>query len=368
MSQNPSHPLPQRGSENWREEVRAPARLVILFTRNLSIMLESSVDIVRAMDTLSSQPESPNFSLVISTMSQELSNGASLSTCARQFPQIFSPLYCSMLEVGERTGQLTLVLAQMGQWLERDWKIRAKVKAALTYPSLVFVVAFVMMMVMFTTVVPQFLSTLDQVSGELPWITKLVMTFSQVARNPAAWVFGVTLFFGARLLLKESLSDPEQGAQVYRHILTLPGIGSVLRSASIARFASVLNLTITSGLDIAKSLELACASSGNPAIEYNAREILAAVREGESLSGCFKAHPELYSSTLYHITVAGEESASLSDSMDHVAQIHDNEVELAIHNLTSLLEPILLVMVAAIVGGILLSIFLPLYSNIGTIT
>lgn len=352
---------------DWNEVAVVPPREVVLFTRNLSCLLENGIDIVRSIDTLAHKPECPNFGLILNEIAEDLSNGASLSQSARRFPKVFGPLFCSMVEVGENTGRVAETLARVGSWMEREQRTRHRIKSALTYPGLVLVVAVVLMFVMFTTAIPQFFATFKSMGTELPLLTRVVMGITDLAQNPGALALGLTAAFGLRAYLRDAWDDPDRGPELYTALLSVPVAGRILRNASVVRFASVLELTISTGLDISKSVLLACAASGSKAIEKDASELLESVKSGAPLSTHFREHPLIYSEVLHHITLAGEEAADLAESMAFVAKIHEAELELAVHEFSILLEPILLVFVAGIVGTILLSVFLPLYAQIGAI-
>ncbi len=330
-------------------------------------MLNGGVDIVRALETLSHQPEHPNFGLVIQEVTKSVTHGQSFSGALSAYPRIFSPLYVTMVRVGESTGSLAGTLEELRSWIERDEATVSKVKSALTYPTLVLIVASTLTMLLFQTVVPKFLTIFENMKIELPSITKLVMLLTQIAQNPGSYILGVSAFLGCWMALKKAWSDPQWGPRIALTLLEAPVVGALLRHAAVARFATAAELSLNTGLNMITTVELGCAASGNRAVQMEAKRFVLALSEGEPLSEAMAERPVIWGNFLPRMLAAGEESASVPAMLARARELHSCEMELLVDNLGAILEPILLLSVATIVGVVLLSVFIPLYSILGAL-
>jgi type IV pilus assembly protein PilC len=339
----------------------------MLFTGHLSTMLKSGVGVIEALDTLSHQKDDPNFGAVVHGMSQALSSGASLSHTFSLFPKVFPTLFVTMARVGENTGHITEALDSLREWTEKDEETTQKVKSAFSYPILVITVASILTMILFQTVIPKFMEIFDNLDVELPMITKFVLMLTTMAKNPGTYIILIGVGLSGWILLKRAWADPERAAQMTRAFMLIPVAGDLIQNASIARFANAAEMSMESGLDVILSVELGCLASGNPAMLLEQKGFIQALAEGETLSSHMVADPALWGTLLPQMVRAGEESAAVAPMLGRARDMYAERVDTTVTNLASILEPVLLLSVAIVVGVVLLSVFIPLYSVLGSL-
>ena len=352
---------------DWRRKATCPRRQVILFSGHLATMLRSGVDVVRALETLAHDGECRNFGVVVHDVNKGVCSGRSLSASMALFPRIFSKLYVTMIRVGENTGNLTDSLDSLRFWMERDEDTASRVKSAFTYPALVVVVALTLTMMLFQTVIPQFMTIFENLDVPLPLLTRVVMGLTTLAKSPATYVLGLGVLVVIGIGLRRLWENPRTGIEMYLLILRIPIVGPILKHASTARFATAAEMAITNGLDVILTIELGCAASGNRAMQVDARRFAQTISEGETMSAHMKERTEIWGTFLPQMLAAGEEAASVGPMLARARDVHGAEVDYLVDNLSAVLEPILLFGVALLVGIVLLSVFIPLYSVIGSL-
>jgi type IV pilus assembly protein PilC len=266
-----------------------------------------------------------------------------------------------MVTMGEQTGALAASLEQVADWGERDNRLYKDVKGALTYPSVVMVMAFVLTLVLFLTVVPGFVSMFEERKMELPFLTEVVVLFTKIVTNPGAWVAGLGLAVLAYLTLRRALRNKRSAAKLYELICFIPVLGDLLSCSSAARYTGVLGTLLDSGLDLLNSLRLAAKASGNPRMELDSQRIVEEIQGGVGLADGFAPRPDIYPHEIIEMVRVGEESSNLSEMLLRTSRFLDQEVGYKVESLGAILEPLALMIVSVLVGTILLAIILPLY-------
>lgn len=354
-----------KGDDSWMAKVRCKPALVVLFTRQLATMLRTGVPILHALDTLSHQSENPNFGEVVSTVAERIGHGHTFSSTLSRFPRVFNRVYVTMAAIGERTGQLDESLERLANWQERDFKLFQRVRSALTYPAFVLGLSAFLTLMLFYSVLPGFITVFNDMDMELPLMTRMMVTITNAVKNPGAWLVvmaAVGLGFGA----VRDIYKTEKGAmELFRVVLAVPVIGSLLHFATTARYCAAVGALLSAGLDLPKSLNLGAQASGSPVLAWDAKALINNILEGESVASYMVSRPDIYPSTLCQMVAAGEESSHLAPMYERVASFYDQEVNFKIEAFSAALEPLLLGMVASVVGFVVLSIFIPMYSYIG---
>ena len=351
----------------WAKLVRAPSRLVVIFTRQLSSMLRNAVPISQALDTLSHQPENQGFGEIIRQIGGRLETGVPFSRCLSYFPRVFSPIFVTMVQIGEQTGTLDDCMERLSLWLERDDALNQRLRSALAYPGFVFVLSVGMTLALFYSVMPGFISIFRDMKMELPMVTKLVVWFTDALRNPGTVFMGLALIGFAVKAFRSWTATPAGMCQFYRFCLRVPILGGMLRFGSLSRYCAGMEALLTTGLDLAKALRMAATASGSPVINEDAPFVVESVIQGEQLSAYMRSRPEIYPMTLTNFVASGEETSTLPDMYGRTAVFYDMEMSYKVEALGASLEPIMLFGVSTMVGTIVLSIFLPLYSYIGNL-
>ena len=349
----------------WAAKVKVPARTVVIFTRQLASMIANAVPIVQALDTLSHQVEHPKFGEVIRLCCEKIEAGVTFSRAVSIFPRVFPPIWTTMVQIGEQTGSLDAALERLGNWLERDDALRQRLKSALTYPAFVLALSTVLTLGLFYTILPGFIAIFEDMHIALPWITQVVVAVTNGLRNPGVVITSVAVIGFLVTAFKKYTSTPEGMGQFYRFCLKVPIVGTMLTFGSLARYCAAMEALLTTGMDINKALRLSAAASGNPLIEYDSIGLVNAIMEGSMVGDYMRMHPEVYPSTLTNLVSSGEESSRLPEMFGRTAGFYDMEMNYSVEALGSAIEPLMLFGVSFIVGTIVLSIFLPMYSYIG---
>lgn len=332
-----------------------------LFTRQFVTLLQGSVPLVQALDTLSYQSEHPRFGEVIGEVSRRVSNGSRFSDALSHYPEVFSKIFVVMVRIGEEGGSLDQSMDKLAGWLERDGALLQRARSALTYPAFVGCLTAGLTFSLFYLVMPAFLGIFADLGAELPWITRVVIAITQAVRNPAVWVGGMLLLLALVNELRLAWSRPDGRVFLYELGLSVPLVGNILWHSSCSRFCAALEALLYTGSDLVRSLRLSAAVSGNPLLEQDSEKLVASVVLGNHPSEHMRENPALYSATMTHMAVAGEESSRLPEMLGRAGEFHLLEMESDIDALKAAIEPLMLGCVAAIVAVIVLSIFLPLY-------
>lgn len=347
---------------------RVPSKVVVLFTRQFETLINSGVPMVQSLDTLSRQEEYPDFGLIVSEVSNYVSNGNNLSSSLSRFPQIFPKLFVAMVSIAERSGNLNECLRLLAEWMEKDSELSARIRSALSYPAFIMGTTALLTLGLFYGVMPSFLSIFEEMHVELPLVTRMVLALTKAIRSPLAWAVGLVLFFLLKTQLRRAWEDDDGRVFLYRLMVAIPVLGSLLRDGSSSRYCFAVQALLGSGNNLASTLRLSAAVSGSPLLEQDVPEIVKSVSEGELVSQHLNGNPEIYSQTIIHFVSAGEEASRLPEMFGRAGEFHQLQMEGHVDALKAALEPIMLGSVALIVGTIIFSIFLPLYGFLNQIS
>ena len=335
-----------------------PARLAV-FTRQLATLIEAGMPLLRGLRLLSEQEENRTLKRIIAGVSAQIENGDSLAEALSQQPKTFKPLFVNMVKAGEIGGALDTTLARLADFLEKAQKLRAKIKAAMFYPCAVLLVALGILTILMTFVIPRFQLVFEGLleGRPLPAFTRLVFGISGLFAHQI-WLAALVLA-GMGLLIVLLLRTAWGRATSDRLKLTLPVLGPLFRKAAIARFARTLGTLISNGVPILQALLIVKEAAGNVAIGRLVSLLHENVKQGDPLA------PTLKSSSLFPGLVAGmvdvgEQTGALPEMLLKIADNYDAEVDNAASALTSLLEPIMIVFLAVVVGSIVIAMFLPI--------
>lgn len=339
-------------------------KVLMIFTRQLATLIDAGLPLLKGLGVLAKQEKDLVLKDAINSMSDAVQGGSTFSESMGQHPRIFNRLYVSMVKAGEIGGVLELVLQRLAEFQEKAQKIKNKVKSAMTYPVVVLVIAMVIMFFLLTTIVPKFEQIFnDMLNGAtLPSLTLGVMAASKFIQN--MWV-PPNLFYtmGAIFLVGLgwwSLNNTEKGRNGFdRFKLRMPVFGDIIRKSSIARFSRTLGTLVTSGVPILQALNITKETAGNVVLADAINKVHDAVKEGESIVAPLEACG-VFPPMVISMVDVGEETGQLPDMLLKVAEVYDDEVDNAVESLTSLLEPLMIVFLALIVGTIVIALFLPL--------
>jgi len=334
-------------------------RDLTLFTRQLATLIRAGIPIVTALEKIAASSESPKLKKVITAVRDDIASGLSLTDALKKHPRQFDTLYCSLVQVGEQTGSLDTVLGRLANYLEKRETIKGKVRSALVYPAFIFLVAIGVMTVMLVYVIPALKGVFESVGAQLPAPTRAVLALSDFMVHygwaiVAAIAFLVWLFFYFK---RKSIRFQKF---VDRLLLKIPIIGDILRKAAIARFSRTFATTFAAGVPLSEALGAVSGATGNWVYHDATRLIQQAVSEGRSIAAAMDM-TKVFPPFVVQMAAMGEESGELENMMANVAEFHEGEVDRAVANLASLLEPIIIVIVGLMVGSLVVSMYLPIF-------
>ena len=328
------------------------------FTRQMAAMLSSGLPVVQTLDALEEQTTNKVFQTVIAGIRSQIEGGASFSEALGLYPDIFNDLYINMLKAGEAGGMLAETTSRIADFLE-DWnKLRRKVKSAMMYPVIVLVVALGLAVAMIIWIVPVFASIFSDFNAKLPAPTQFLVDVSNTMRHNALMVIAIAVALG--IAFSKFKKTPKGAYLVDSFILKIPVFGELTRKVALSRFSSTFAQLTRSGVPILQTMEIVSFATGNKVLGKIVLDARANVERGEPLSVALdksKSYPRM----LIHMLAAGEKTGKVDEMLQKISEFYDDEVEALLGGLTSLIEPLLIVFLGVIIGGIVVCMFMPIF-------
>ncbi|OHA74096.1 MAG: hypothetical protein A2940_00385 [Candidatus Wildermuthbacteria bacterium RIFCSPLOWO2_01_FULL_48_29] len=335
---------------------------VMLFSRQLAIMFKSRVSLVDSLTTIGSQLKSKSFKSRIFQVSQAVEAGTAFSDALAKHPDVFSSFYINMTKRGEALGKLSDVLQYLADHLEREHQLKSKIKGALTYPIFVIVVAFVVITLLAILVLPNLTRILQESGADLPLITRGVIVFSNFYRQ---WWWLIALFVVAAVVGIFRLSKTTEGRKiVHRVMLKIPVIGNFLRMMYVSRFGENLSTLITGGVPIVEAMGITGRIVGNETYERIIQQAKDSVSQGSKVADVFERYPKEFPPTFTQMIKVGEKSGALDETLAEIVTFYRGEMNRSVDAFIALIEPLLIVLLGVLVGGVMASLMLPLYQSI----
>lgn len=338
---------------------------IALFTRQMSTMMGAGVPLLQSFDIIADGVENPNMRKLVGDLKQEVSAGHSLANSLRKFPLYFDDLYCNLVDSGEQSGALEQLLDRVATYKEKTEALKAKIRKAMTYPIAVIVVAVIVTAILLIKVVPTFQGVFAGFGAELPAFTMMVINLSEFLQ---AWwfLFLLGIFatgFGFRFVHRKSEKFRNS---VDRTLLKMPVLGNILYKAIVARFSRTLATTFSAGVPLVEALESVAGATGNVVFRNATNKIKQDVSTGMQLNFSMR-NTNVFPAMAVQMTAIGEESGALDTMLDKVASYYEAEVDNAVDNLTTLLEPMIMAVLGVLVGGLIIAMYLPIFSLGGVI-
>lgn len=328
------------------------------FSRQFGAMLAAGMPMVSVLKALEEQTDNKNFKPVIADICASIEAGTQLSEALRQYPSVFDNLYCNMVAGGEKSGELSETIARLSGFLESSAKLRRKVKSALMYPTVVLTMSIIISVALIMFVVPVFGEMFSDFGQNLPAPTQFLLDASAFMRSNWIVVFGA---IGAGIFAFKKWKSSEAGAYSWdKFMLNAPVFGKLNRLVVAARFARMLSQMMRSGVPIIGALKIVAGSTGNAVAGKIVEGAAATVEKGEPLSSAL-INQTIYPISMVRMLQAGEKTGSVNEMMDSVATYYEDEVDNMVAGLTSLLEPLLMAFMGALIGGLVVSMFLPIF-------
>jgi len=344
--------LPQIGSGIKSKDI---AR----FTRQFSAMSSAGLPIIQSLSILEEQTENPTLKAVIGKVVKSINGGSSLADALALHPKVFDRLYVHMVAAGEAGGILDGILLRLAEYLEANERLKRKVKKAMTYPSIVAIVAVLVIIVMLTFVIPQFVSIFKEAGIALPWPTRAVMGASDIVRdNFAIWVLLVVAFI---VTFRYLLKIPKFRLAFDGGLLKAPLFGDLQTKSTIARFSRTLGTLLNAGVAITDALTVTAKTAGNMAVEKAIMYIQRSITGGKPIAEPM-AETKIFPPMVIQMTAVGEKTGGLGTMLIKVADFYDEEVDAAVDTLTSMIEPLIIVFLGGFIGFILVAMYMPMFS------
>jgi type IV pilus assembly protein PilC len=341
---------------------RVKPKEVAVFTRQFATMVDSGLSITRSIAVLAAQVENKYFSVKLRQIHDDLDAGLSLSAALAKHPKVFDNLYVSMVAAGEVGGSIDLVLRTISDNLEKQVELNRKVKGAMTYPVIVLCVIAVIVTVMMVVIVPIFKKLFASLGGKLPLPTRIMISISDTL---ASWrIVLVILFVVVAILIFRRYIKTEKGRRVWDKAKMRPPIfGKVTHKAGLSRFAATLSSLLSAGVPAMEALDITANASGNSIIADAVLEVKARIREGSSFAEPM-SRLDVFPTLIVQMVEVGEQTGALDDMLQRVSDFYIGEVDQTVDNLTSILEPFLVVIMGVVVGAIIISLYLPMFDYI----
>jgi len=334
-------------------------RSLQVFSRQFATMIDAGLSVVGALVILEQQTDDQALAEVIREVRADVESGLLLSQAMAKHPKVFDRLYIAMVEAGEAAGILDSVLDRVAVQIEKEMKIKRRVKGAMVYPTVVLCFAFLVLAGMLLFLVPVFEGIFEDLDGELPFLTKIVVAASDVFRG---YWFVIFPALGGGVYGFRRWKRTEPGRQAWdRFKLAVPaGIGKVVLKVTMARFSRTLATLVAAGVDIIKALEISGQTSGNWVVESALADVRAKVHQGVPIAQPLIEDP-IFPPLVAQMVKVGEETGELEHMLDKIADFYEDEVDTSINSLTSIVEPLMMIGVGAIVGVIIISMYLPMF-------
>jgi len=332
------------------------------FTRQFATMIGAGLPMVQCLEILGSQVENKELAKIINQVRDGVQGGATLSDAMKRHPKIFDDLYTNMVEAGELGGALDSILVRLAVYREKADQLIRKVKGAMVYPSVVMIVAGLVTFAMLTFIVPVFAKMFAGLGAELPEPTKVVLGISHfLSSNILYLLLGTVGLLVGFFYWKRT---PQGGMAVDKGMLRMPVLGNLIRKSSVARFTRTLATLLASGVSILEALEITAKTAGNKVVARAINRSVVAIAEGDTITGPLKASGVFPPMVIQMIGV-GEKTGGLDEMLNKIADFYDEEVDEAVGALTSIIEPVIIVLMGIVIGGIMIAMYLPMFDIIG---
>jgi type IV pilus assembly protein PilC len=345
---------------------RIKPKLLMIFTRQLATLIDSGLPLLRGLTVLAKQEPNPVLRGTLGALADSVQGGSTFSEALAQHPRIFNKLYVNMVKAGELGGVLEVVLVRLAEYQEKAHKLKNKIVSAMVYPIIVMFIAVAILVFLMLFIVPKFEAMFAEMGtgAELPMISQIVFGASKFFLNPSIWVIPnivwVFLFFVLVGFLMNLWGKTPKGRRgIDKMKLKLPIFGDIQRKSAIARFSRTLGTLVTSGVPILQALNITRDTAGNVVVSDAIDKVHEAVKEGESIVSPMQTS-SIFPSMVISMVDVGEETGQLPEMLLKVADVYDDEVDNAVTALTSILEPIMIVVLALVVGAVVFALFLPL--------
>lgn len=348
----------EKAYEKKAKKYKLKLESLAVFTQQLSSMLEAGLPLVSALDALQDQTDDPVFRIIIREVKADVSQGSNFSAACAKYPRAFNNLFISMVEAGEASGGLAEILGKVAGYFEATTKLTKKVKSAMTYPVAVIALAIILVNVLLIFVVPTFAEMFTDFGAELPKPTQFLIDLSDFLKANILYIIGAGFVF---FQVWTRFTKTPKGRRLRdQMVVRMPVFGNLIVKITLSRFCRTYATLLRSGVPILRCLEIVAASSGKTQVEDACRMISKNISEGGQVSETIE-RIDFFPPMMKHMSKAGEQTGNVDGMMNKIADFYDTEADAIIASLTSLIEPMLIVFLGVVVGGIVMAMFMPIF-------
>ncbi|NMC62589.1 MAG: type II secretion system F family protein [SAR324 cluster bacterium] len=337
---------------------KVKAKDVVIFTRQFATMIDSGLPIVQGLDVLAKQNDNPAFKKVLLAVKEHVENGGTLAEGLKKHPKVFDDLYTNMIDAGENGGILDIILERVAVHLEKSLKLKREIKTAMIYPAVVVSAAVIVTAVLLIFVIPTFAELFQDFGAALPLPTQIVINMSNFVVENVFVLFGglfAVLIFGFRFM------RTERGREVMHPLfLRLPIFGDIIRKVSVARFTRTLGTMLSSGVPILEALNICARTAGNKVVEKDVLRARISISEGKSMTEPLSESP-VFPPMVVQMIGVGEQTGALDAMLQKIADFYEEEVDNAVTAMKQLIEPLMILFLGVIVGGLIIAMYLPIF-------
>lgn len=341
------------------------SRDLVLLSRQIATLFEAQVSALRVFRLLAEQAEKPVLRSTLTEISDDLQGGSSISKALTKHPKIFSDFYVNMVRSGEESGKLDETFIYLADYIDRSYELTSKARNALIYPGFIILTFIAVMTLMLTVVIPKIGAIIAESGQEMPFITSLVLGFSNFLIDYG--IFIIIALIVAGFFVGRFVQTPQGRYAFDRFKLSLPYVGTLYQKLFLARIADNMHVMLSSGISAVRSLEISANVVGNSVYEGILREAIEAVKAGTTMSQVMSRYPDDIPPIMIQMLQIGEETGELGNILDRLAKFYNREVNAAVDTLVSLIEPVLIIALALGVGFLLAAVLLPIYNTAGSI-
>ncbi|MGE5236231.1 MAG: type II secretion system F family protein [Acidobacteriota bacterium] len=356
----------EKGKEIALPKIRrgVDEKLLAIFTRQFSVMIDAGLPLVQCLQILGEQQENKPFQRIILQVREDVESGSSLANAMRKHPLAFSDLYVNMVAAGEAGGILDTILQRLATYIEKAARLKAQVKSAMIYPAAVISIAILVVYVILWKVIPVFASLFASLGADLPLPTRVVVWLSKFVGRFWWLIIGVAA--AGVIAVRRYYATPQGKLVIDRMLLKSPILGTVLRKIAVARFCRTLGTLLSAGVPVLESLEITARTSGNAVIEQAILEVRKQVEEGKSMAEPLKSTGQFPAMVVQMISV-GETTGAMDTMLAKIAEFYEEEVDVAVAGMMKLIEPIMILFLGVVIGGIVIAMYLPMFDLISKI-
>jgi type IV pilus assembly protein PilC len=337
---------------------------IIIFARQFSTMIDAGLPIIQCLDILQSQQENPTFKKILKQIKDGVEGGATLADTLKNHPKLFDNLFVNMVAAGEAGGILDIILKRLSGYLEKAAQLKRKVKGAMVYPAITLSVAIIVVAVILIFVIPVFQEMFEEFGSKLPSPTLIVIGMSNFVKDKILFIIGGIIIFG--IAFRQYYKTDKGRLVIDSFLLKSPVFGILLRKVAVARFTRTMSTMLSSGVAILDALDIVAKTSGNRVLENAIYTVRSGIAEGRTMADPLQASGVFPAMVCQMISV-GESTGALDAMLEKIADFYDEEVDQAVENLTAMIEPLMIVFLGIVVGGLIVAMYLPIFKMAGAV-